>query len=182
MQFYLLIVKICIVVANYLIADNFQSIKIFRRIEKSDSFLGGMILQILKFANFGLKVYPLYSKDNREVDVIDGELLVIEMFNSLFLQCRLIICQMSSQPCELFNLLLLPLSIAVGVSLVLPAYEKIMLYVLTTVVCLAQLHYGVCVVSLSLPLSLLPSLSFPLPPSLFVVLPLLHSLFVRGFV
>lgn len=52
-------------------------------------------------------------------------------------------------------MLLLPLGAAVGVSFFLPACEQIAVYVLTTAVCLAQLHYGISVVSLSLSLSLL---------------------------
>ena len=71
---------------------------------------------------------------------------------SLLAQCRLIICQMSGQPCEQFNLLLLPLGVALGVALVLPAFERTMLYALIAVVCLAQLHYGVCVVSIHISL------------------------------
>ena len=62
------------------------------------------------------------------------------------LQCRLIIAQMTGQRCELVNLLLIPLAIAVGVSLIFPVYEAVILYTYALVVLCAHLHYGISVV------------------------------------
>lgn len=60
--------------------------------------------------------------------------------------CRLIIAQMSSQSAELFNVLLIPLGVALALSLFQPMYELVVLYVYTVVVVLAHVHYGVGVV------------------------------------
>ena len=62
------------------------------------------------------------------------------------MQCRLIIAQMSGHRCELFNMLLVPLAIAVMVSLFLPKYELVILYTYALVVVCAHLHYGISVV------------------------------------
>ena len=53
---------------------------------------------------------------------------------------------MSSQHCELINVLLVPLAIAVAVSLFLPKYEAVILYTYALVVVCAHLHYGISVV------------------------------------
>lgn len=65
------------------------------------------------------------------------------------MQCRLIISQMSGQPCELYNLLLVPLGLAIMASLLQPKYEHLILYSYAIVVLLAHLHYGISVVSAS---------------------------------
>lgn len=64
----------------------------------------------------------------------------------LLLQCRLIISQMTSQPAELFNLMLIPLAVAVGVSLVLPRYELMTLYIYSALILVAHLHYAISIV------------------------------------
>lgn len=62
------------------------------------------------------------------------------------MQCRLIIAQMSGHRCELINMLLVPLAIAVVVSLFLPKYEPVILYTYALVVVCAHLHYGISAV------------------------------------
>ena len=56
-------------------------------------------------------------------------------------QCRLIISQMTSQPAQRFNFLLLPLLATVVIALALPRYEMIVLYFYFALVLLAHLHY-----------------------------------------
>lgn len=63
-----------------------------------------------------------------------------------FLQCRLIISQMSGMPAELFNLLLIPLAVAVGSALLLPRYELMTLYIYSAIILVAHLHYAICIV------------------------------------
>jgi hypothetical protein len=53
---------------------------------------------------------------------------------------------MTSQPAELFNLLLVPLAAAVVGSLVLPRHEMPILYSYFAVVLFAHLHYVISVV------------------------------------
>eukprot|EP00731_Ephydatia_muelleri_P031689 Em0023g196a len=60
--------------------------------------------------------------------------------------CRLIICQMSGQPCELFNMLLVVLAAAIALSLLQPALEVAVLYVYASAMLLAHVHYGSSVV------------------------------------
>ena len=58
---------------------------------------------------------------------------------------------MTNTRCELFNWLLVPVGVAVGASLTLHlelASEVLLLRLLTTLVILVQVHYGVCVVSI----------------------------------
>lgn len=66
------------------------------------------------------------------------------------LSCRLIIMQMSGSRGDLFNKLLMPLGVSVVLALAMPngskTFEMTILYVLTTVVLLAHLHYVICVV------------------------------------
>lgn len=64
----------------------------------------------------------------------------------VILQCRLIISQMSGMPAELFNLLLIPLAVAVGIVLLLPRYELMTLYIYSAIVLVAHLHYAICIV------------------------------------
>ncbi|EEB17164.1 Selenoprotein I, putative [Pediculus humanus corporis] len=64
--------------------------------------------------------------------------------------CRLIVSQMSSTRCEIFNWLLLPLFFATFFSLMLSPSSKTaetsLLYILLILVTLAHFHYGTCVV------------------------------------
>lgn len=53
---------------------------------------------------------------------------------------------MTSQPAELFNLLLIPLAMAVGVSLLLPRYELMTLYIYSALVLVAHLHYAISII------------------------------------
>lgn len=60
--------------------------------------------------------------------------------------CRLIISQMTSQPAELFNVLLIPLLIAVVNSFIFPRYEMATLYGYFALVLFAHLHYAISIV------------------------------------
>lgn len=64
---------------------------------------------------------------------------------------RLIVAQMTNTRCELVNVLLYPLALAVMASLVIPGMplqaELVLLYVLTAALTLGHLHYAVCVVA-----------------------------------
>ena len=71
---------------------------------------------------------------------------LLSQFEITLLQCRLIIAQMSNQRCELVNVLLIPLSVAISLSVYLPHLEVTILYVLAAIVHLAHLHYAVSVV------------------------------------
>lgn len=53
---------------------------------------------------------------------------------------------MTGQPAELFNLLLIPLTVAVGVSLLLARYELMTLYIYSAFVLVAHLHYAISIV------------------------------------
>ena len=67
--------------------------------------------------------------------------------DSVFLlQCRLIISQMTGQPAEVFNYLLIPLSIAVVTPLLVPRYEMVILFIYFAMVLVAHLHYVISVV------------------------------------
>lgn len=63
-------------------------------------------------------------------------------------QCRLIVCQMSSTRCQPLNWMLLPLALVVLVvtSGLMPESETFLLYLLTSLITLAHIHYGVSVV------------------------------------
>ncbi len=65
----------------------------------------------------------------------------------VILQCRLIIAQMSSQRCDLFNMLTLPVLLGLCLSLCFPHYERIIFYVVCVVLNLAQLDYAVSIVN-----------------------------------
>lgn len=72
----------------------------------------------------------------------------------IFLQCRLIVSQMSSVHCELFNWLIIPVGLITAVSLMLPSTtgastELAMLYALAVITTVAHVHYGTCVVCAS---------------------------------
>lgn len=60
--------------------------------------------------------------------------------------CRLIIAQMSSQRCEVFNALLIGYACLAGVVFLLPSMELVLLRLATLVIVLLHVHYGVCVV------------------------------------
>lgn len=66
----------------------------------------------------------------------------------LFLQCQLIVCQMSSTRCQPLNWMLLPIAavLFVVVSGFAPNSETLLLYLLTAFLTLAHIHYGVVVV------------------------------------
>ncbi len=64
-----------------------------------------------------------------------------------WLQCRLIIAQMSSHRSDLFNMLLVPLSLGVCLSICFPSYELVIFYVVCIIINLAQLDYAVSVVN-----------------------------------
>lgn len=68
---------------------------------------------------------------------------------SLFRQCKVIICQMSSTQPELFHWFLFPLALVVyaAISGLLGWMEEAVLIVFTVLVTAAHVHYGVCVVS-----------------------------------
>lgn len=74
------------------------------------------------------------------------------LFPSCPHQCQLIVCQMSSTRCQPLNWMLLPLALVifVVVSGVAPHWENLLLYLLTALITLAHIHYGVGVVSLPL--------------------------------
>lgn len=63
--------------------------------------------------------------------------------------CKLIVCQMSNTRCEALNWLLFPLLIALiaVVSGLTQLSETVLLFVLTTIVTMAHIHYGMSVVS-----------------------------------
>ncbi|XP_023721455.1 ethanolaminephosphotransferase 1 isoform X2 [Cryptotermes secundus] len=65
--------------------------------------------------------------------------------------CRLIVSQMSSVHCDLFNWLIIPVGLVTAVSLMLPSTtgasaELSMLYALAVITTVAHVHYGTCVV------------------------------------
>lgn len=62
------------------------------------------------------------------------------------INCRLIVSQMSSTRCELVNWLLLPLSLSVGIVVMIPSLEMATLLILSSVASAAHIHYGVHVV------------------------------------
>lgn len=66
----------------------------------------------------------------------------------LFLQCQLIVCQMSSTRCQPLNWMLLPIAavLFVVMSGFAPNSETLLLYLLTAFLTLAHIHYGVVVV------------------------------------
>ena len=67
-------------------------------------------------------------------------------------KCRVIIAQMTSTRCEVFNWILIPLSIVVGLAS-LPNiqgyFEVYFVYFMALLVTLSHVHYGICAVSLS---------------------------------
>lgn len=66
----------------------------------------------------------------------------------LFLQCQLIVCQMSSTRCQPLNWMLLPIAAVLFVVMAgfAPHSETLLLYLLTAFLTLAHIHYGVVVV------------------------------------
>ncbi|GCC40716.1 hypothetical protein chiPu_0024473, partial [Chiloscyllium punctatum] len=63
------------------------------------------------------------------------------------LTCKLIVCQMSNTRCQPLSWFLLPLVVGVifVISGILQDKEYHLLVILTTVITLAHIHYGVCV-------------------------------------
>nr|CAD7428072.1 unnamed protein product [Timema monikensis] len=65
--------------------------------------------------------------------------------------CRLIVSQMSSTRCEIFNWMFLPTGLVVALSLLLPdtptnkTLNLCMLYILSLLAIVAHIHYGTCV-------------------------------------
>lgn len=69
--------------------------------------------------------------------------------SAFFYQCRLIVSQMSSTRCEVTNWLLVPLAFLVLAIFNVEAArrnEAFLLRVITVLITLAHVHYGVCVV------------------------------------
>lgn len=65
------------------------------------------------------------------------------------MSCRLIVTQMSNTKAQAFNLLLIPLGLAVLICTALPVSlgtEQAVLYLLTALVTVVHVHYGTCVV------------------------------------
>ncbi len=60
--------------------------------------------------------------------------------------CRLIIAQMSNTRCQIFNWMLIPFSIAILVSILVPNLELVLLYIMLMVGITYHVHYGTCVV------------------------------------
>nr|XP_014340992.1 PREDICTED: ethanolaminephosphotransferase 1 [Latimeria chalumnae] len=65
------------------------------------------------------------------------------------ISCKLIVCQMSNTRCQPLSWLLLPLALALiaVISGLAQQSEALLLYILTSLITLAHIHYGVCVVS-----------------------------------
>uniref|UniRef100_A0A8C3FW78 Ethanolaminephosphotransferase 1 n=2 Tax=Chrysemys picta bellii TaxID=8478 RepID=A0A8C3FW78_CHRPI len=65
------------------------------------------------------------------------------------ISCQLIVCQMSSTRCQPLNWMLLPLALVIFVVIsgVAAHWENLLLYLLTALITLAHVHYGVGVVS-----------------------------------
>ena len=60
--------------------------------------------------------------------------------------CRLIIAQMSNTRCQIFNWMLLPFSIIILVSILVPSLELFLLYIILLFTVSYHIHYGTCVV------------------------------------
>lgn len=77
-----------------------------------------------------------------------GSVLGASSDGFLFLQCQLIVCQMSSTRCQPLNWMLLPIAavLFVVMSGLVPSSETLLLYLLTAFLTLAHIHYGVVVV------------------------------------
>lgn len=59
---------------------------------------------------------------------------------------------MSNTRCEIFNMLLIPMALAIVLSLsvINVAFELSLLYILCTITTIAHVHYGTCVVSMTI--------------------------------
>lgn len=60
--------------------------------------------------------------------------------------CRLIIAQMSNTRCQIFNWMLIPFSIVILVSILVPSLELFLLYIVLIISLIYHVHYGTCVV------------------------------------
>lgn len=60
--------------------------------------------------------------------------------------CKLIIAQMSNTRCQIFNWMLIPFSIIILVSIIVPSLELFLLYVILMISVIYHIHYGTCVV------------------------------------
>lgn len=60
--------------------------------------------------------------------------------------CRLIIAQMSNTRCQIFNWMLIPFSIFILVSILVPSLELFLLYIVLIISLIYHVHYGTCVV------------------------------------
>lgn len=79
--------------------------------------------------------------------------------NLLFQKCRLIVAQMTSTRCEIFNWALIPLTVIVTLftfpfsessfiyGVLNQRMEVFMLYLMAIIVTLQHVHYGICMVS-----------------------------------
>ena len=77
--------------------------------------------------------------------IIDSPCIIF-LLSSFFTQSRLIISQMTGQPAEIFNFLLIPLMAALVASFALPRYEMPILYAYFAAVLFAHLHYAISIV------------------------------------
>lgn len=64
-----------------------------------------------------------------------------------FIQCRLIVSQMSNTRCEILPWILLPVSAAALLSQIAPNYDRETMYLLAIIAVGAHVHYGACIVS-----------------------------------
>jgi hypothetical protein len=101
-------------------------------------------------SSFSSPVTPRFPQWKTHNQIIDA---ILDYFSTqfTFLQCRLIVSQMSSTRCELFNWLIIPAGLVTAVSLMLPSTtgasaELGMLYALGLITTVAHVHYGTCVV------------------------------------
>lgn len=113
---------------------------------KNLSFWEGVRPMVPLVVFFALSVaWLIYSPTN----VIERDprafcLLAGSIFSNLC--CRLIIAQMSNTRCQIFNWILVPFSIIILVSILVPSLELFLLYVILMITIVYHVHYGTCVV------------------------------------
>ncbi|GBP20893.1 Ethanolaminephosphotransferase 1 [Eumeta japonica] len=100
------------------------------------------------FAVFGMTTVWVMKSPNNIVEY--DPRMVFLLLGTLFsnIACRLIVSQMSNQRCEAVPWIQWPLTFATGLSIFCPHYEIMTLYIFTTLVILAHVHYGTCVKSI----------------------------------
>ncbi len=70
--------------------------------------------------------------------------------NSIFVKCRLIVAQMTSTRCEIFNWIFIPLTTVVAIialTSINALHEVYLLYFMALLVTLGHVHYGICMVN-----------------------------------